>query len=154
MPTLEKGGKMITQHNEIAEIFAEYYTKISKNPHIKSNQRKYTRRKKTKRLTIQRTIYRERTKSNHKTTEKHISRWRQHTSSDDKKPPPETLKYQLELYNKIWEEGIVPEGWKSVTITPLLKDLKYVISYRPVVLTSIFCKIFERTQNNTGLVSV
>ena len=32
-----------------------------------------------------------------------------------KKLPPETFKHLLGLYNRIWEEGIVPVGWKSAT---------------------------------------
>ena len=38
--------------------------------------------------------------------------------------PPETLKYLLDLYNKIWKEEIVVEGQKSATITPLLMESK------------------------------
>ena len=56
--------------------------------------------------------------------------------------PPETLKYLLDIYNRIWEEGKVPKSWKRATITPLLKE--GVRSYRLVALTSIFCKVFER----------
>ena len=42
---------------------------------------------------------------------------------------------------------IVSEGWKSATITPLLKEGKDpndVRSYRPVAQANIFCKIFKR----------
>ena len=64
--------------------------------------------------------------------------------------PPETLKYLLDMYNKIWEEGEIPKTWKHATIIPLLKerkDPKDVRSYRPVALTNILCKIFERMVN-------
>ena len=46
VPPLEKGGKMISQNNEIAKIFAHHYPKISRDPHMKSNSKKYIRRKK------------------------------------------------------------------------------------------------------------
>ena len=60
------------------------------------------------------------------------------------------MKYLLNLYNKICIKEIVSEGWKSATITPLLKeekDPKNVRSYRPVTLTDILCKVFERMTN-------
>ena len=54
------------------------------------------------------------------------------------------------MYNKIWEEGEIPNTWKHATITPLLKegkDPEDVRSYKPVALTNIFCKIFEKMTN-------
>ena len=54
--------------------------------------------------------------------------------------PPETLKYLLDVYNKIWEEGEIPKLWKHAIITLLLKevkDLKDVRSYRLVALKNI-----------------
>ena len=67
-----------------------------------------------------------------------------------KRLPPETLKYLLNMYNKIWKEGEIPKSWKHATIIPLLKegkDPKDVWSYKPVTLTNILCKIFERMVN-------
>ena len=43
---LDKGGKMITQHNEILEIFSDHYTKFLRYPKMKSNTRKYIWKKK------------------------------------------------------------------------------------------------------------
>ena len=59
-----------------------------------------------------------------------------------KKLPPETLKCLLGLYNKIWEERIVPKEWKSATITTLLKVRIY-----PKDVRSYICKVFERMTN-------
>ena len=67
-----------------------------------------------------------------------------------KKLPPETLKYLLDMYNKVWEEGEIPKNWKHAIITLLLKegkDPKDVRSYRLVAQTNILCKIFERLTN-------
>ena len=67
-----------------------------------------------------------------------------------KRLSPETLKYLLDRYNKIWEEGEIPKILKHATITPLLKkgkDPKDVRSVRPVSLTNILCKIFKRMTN-------
>ena len=35
-----------------------------------------------------------------------------------KKIPPETLKYLLDMYNKIWKRGEIPKTWKHAIITP------------------------------------
>ena len=64
--------------------------------------------------------------------------------------PLETKKYILDMYNRIWMEGEVPNSWKSAIIIPLLKegkDPKDIRSYRPVALTNTLCKIFERMIN-------
>ena len=61
---------------------------------MKSNPKKYIRNKKKI------TNYRGRTESSHK-TEKHSTRGKHHTSSDDKKVALETVKYLLDLYNII-----------------------------------------------------
>ena len=55
-----------------------------------------------------------------------------------KRLPPDTLKYFLDLYNKIWEEEEIPNMWKHTTITKEEKDPKVVKSYRSVALTNIF----------------
>ena len=59
----------------------------------------------------------------------------------------ETLKYILDMINKIWEKGEKPITMKHATITPRLKEEKNVRCFRPVALTNILCKIFERMTN-------
>ena len=54
------------------------------------------------------------------------------------------MKYLLDLYSWVWEEGVIPKVWKSDTITPPLeerKDPKDVRSYRLVAPTNILFKI-------------
>ena len=61
-----------------------------------------------------------------------------------------TLTHLLDIYNKIWKEGKIPKTWKHATVIPLLKEVKDpedARSYRPVALTNILCKIFERMTN-------
>ena len=62
-----------------------------------------------------------------------------------KKLPPETLKYLLDLYNKIWKEGIVPEGYKSAIITPLLKEGKQPkdVTVKPVLSEPLSYEILK-----------
>ena len=64
--------------------------------------------------------------------------------------PSETLKYLLDLYNKIWEEGFLPEWVKSATIKSLLKkrkDPKDGRGYRPLALINNLCRTFKRMTN-------
>lgn len=51
------------------------------------------------------------------------------------------------LFKKSLLEGKVPSDWKSANITPIFKkgDKKIASNYRPVSLTSVICKIMEKT---------
>lgn len=54
----------------------------------------------------------------------------------------------LEVYNKVWREGKLPNAWKEAIVIPIRKPGKEPTkptSYRPISLTSNLCKIMERT---------
>lgn len=64
---------------------------------------------------------------------------------------PKNLEYLLEYFNEIWQNDAFPVHWTEATIIPILKphkDPKDINSYRPISLTSIVCKLFERLVNN------
>lgn len=53
----------------------------------------------------------------------------------------------LELYNKIYMEGIIPKIWKKAVVIPIVKpgkDSTNPGSYRPIALTSNLCKLMEK----------
>ena len=53
----------------------------------------------------------------------------------------------LGLYNKVWQEGKLPESWKQVVMVPIRKsgkDLTSPSSYRLIALTSHVYKPMER----------
>nr|VZI13043.1 unnamed protein product [Spirometra erinaceieuropaei] len=52
------------------------------------------------------------------------------------------------LYQKSFDAGIVPTDWKTAHITPLYKSGSRALAtnYRPVSLTSICCKVMEKTK--------
>ena len=55
--------------------------------------------------------------------------------------------YVLDFFNKLWENGCVPSTWRHAIIIPILKPNKNKhdpSSYRPIALTSHFCKLMER----------
>ena len=49
----------------------------------------------------------------------------------------------LGLYNKVWQEGKLPDSWKQAVVVSIWKPGKgptYPSSYRPIALTSHVCK--------------
>ena len=57
------------------------------------------------------------------------------------------LAYPLSLiFNSFMSTGSVPEAWKSAIVTPVYKSglSSDPCNYRPISLTSIFCKLMER----------
>ena len=61
--------------------------------------------------------------------------------------PQEFIDRLVELFNQVLFTGIVPKQWLESVVAPLYKDGKdplQATSYRPVALTSIICRTFER----------
>ena len=59
----------------------------------------------------------------------------------------EVLKKVVEVFNRIWSEGKVPDVWKHSLVIPIAKpgkDPSKAASYRPIALTSNMCKLMER----------
>ncbi len=59
----------------------------------------------------------------------------------------------LKMYNKIWEEGKIPQSWKESVIIPIRKpgkDCTNSGNYRPIALTSNVGKIMEKMVNGEG----
>lgn len=55
------------------------------------------------------------------------------------------------MYNKVWEEGVLPLSWKESIIIPIRKpgkDPKNPGNYRPIALTSQMGKTLERMLND------
>ena len=50
------------------------------------------------------------------------------------------------LFNKSLAQAAVPRAWKRANITPIFKkgDKKQAINYRPISLTSVLIKVFEK----------
>lgn len=56
----------------------------------------------------------------------------------------------VKLFNKIWEEGRLPDQWKEAVIVPICKpgkDPALAESFRPIALTSHLGKIMEKMVN-------
>jgi len=50
------------------------------------------------------------------------------------------------LFNFVFTSGAIPNAWKTANITPIFKSgpSSSVNNYRPISLTSVFCKLYER----------
>ncbi|GFX59805.1 putative RNA-directed DNA polymerase from transposon X-element [Trichonephila clavipes] len=60
---------------------------------------------------------------------------------------PNTLTNILFLFNRVWKEHCFPSNWREAIVIPILKPGKVAtdpLNYRPIALTSCFCKTFER----------
>lgn len=57
--------------------------------------------------------------------------------------PLEVKSIQLQLYNQIWQKGVIPDDWKLAHIVPIL----LASSYRPISLISCLGKVLERMVN-------
>ncbi|GFU33749.1 probable RNA-directed DNA polymerase from transposon X-element [Trichonephila clavipes] len=69
---------------------------------------------------------------------------------------PNSLANILFLFYRVWKEHCFPSNWREAIVIPILKPGKVTtgpLSYRPITLTSCFCKTFERMVN-TRLVYV
>ena len=56
----------------------------------------------------------------------------------------------LEIFNKTWQEGSLPQSWREATMIPIHKKGKSkteATSYRPISLTSCVVKLLERIIN-------
>ncbi|GFT99247.1 transposable element Tcb2 transposase [Trichonephila clavipes] len=64
---------------------------------------------------------------------------------------PNSLANILFLFNRVWKEHCFPSNWREAIVIPILKPGKVTtdpLSYRPIALTSCFCKTFERRVNS------
>ena len=54
------------------------------------------------------------------------------------------------LFNKSLQEGTFPTSWKHATVTAIHKkgDAQLPSNYRPISLTSIFCRMLESIVKN------
>ena len=61
------------------------------------------------------------------------------------------LKNLLRIYNRIFTEHVFPNAWHDAIVIPFPKpgkDPTNPKNYRPIALTSCFCKILEKIINN------
>ena len=61
-----------------------------------------------------------------------------------------SINYLFSLFNAILQQGLYPLAWKLAIILPILKptkDTSLLSSYRPIALTSVLVKLFQKILN-------
>jgi len=64
-----------------------------------------------------------------------------------RKLPVSAFAVLLNVYNQIWDRGKIIPSWKESIVIPIPKptaNKSKPESYRPIALTSVLCKLFER----------
>ena len=64
--------------------------------------------------------------------------------------PAAALEALLATFNSLWETGTFPAAWREAMVIPILKPGKSGLDplhYRPISLTSSFCKLMEKMVN-------
>ena len=148
-PTLLINGKMISSPKEVANTLAQHYSAVSTGPlplmqqqqrHQASNHQNYNKEFTLKELNG--AINQAKNKSS--PGEDHIH------NNMLKHLPAATRTLLLNIFNRIWLEGVIPEEWRVSIVVPILKSGKNPAdpkSYRPISLTSSVCKILEKMIN-------
>ncbi|UYV72708.1 hypothetical protein LAZ67_10000380 [Cordylochernes scorpioides] len=152
----DKDGNVLTERTQISNLFADYYTQISKL--------NFTRQDK-KILHISKKIRNEaKTTSHqdlfHKPFLPHELKEAINRLDDNKTPGSDIISAKiikhletnailelLHIINLSWSSSTLPKEWKHAIIIPIHKAGKtenHPQSYRPISLTSIPCKLMER----------
>ncbi|UYV61874.1 hypothetical protein LAZ67_1006915 [Cordylochernes scorpioides] len=152
----DKDGNILTEQTQISNLFADYYTQISKL--------KFSRQDK-KILQISKKIRNEaKTTSHqdlfHKPFLPHELKEAINRLDDNKTPGSDIISAKmikhletnsilelLHIINLSWSSSTLPKEWKHAIIIPIHKAGKtenHPQSYRPISLTSIPCKLMER----------
>ena len=155
---VDRGGEQHSDPTQTSNILAEHFAQVSDKSNYPQTFQRYKDSQERNRInfsTSQNLRYNEPiTKSELlyaiKSATESSAGEDQITYSMIKHSHPTLIQYILQLFNKIYSEGIFPESWTSSIVIPILKpgkDPKYPISYRPISLTSTLCKTMEKVIN-------
>ena len=156
---LKKNNDNITSKKDIANTFADSFSKNSSSENYTSKFRNIKNQQEKQKLKF--------TSDN---TENYNSEFLLSELTDalskahDTSPGPDDIHYQLlkhlpistllillEIFNNIWKTGNIPKSWKEATVIPIPKpdkDHTDPTNYRPIALTSCICKTMERMIND------
>ena len=160
-------GKTIDNDLDKANFFANSFSKISSDENYSSTFRSHKRQieqQEEKQNSIENDVIEtgENTLDdgfNLSELRRAIRETKKHSAPGDDKICYEMLqhlskrstKLLLDLYNRVWTEGIFPSAWRHSIIIPVLKsgkDPQDFSSYRPISLTSTVGKVMEKLVTN------
>ncbi len=154
---LNVNGNILSEPNQIAEQFNEYFTNVAKNIVKKINpinpknvDRNFSPNAPTFSLTLNPLTYQETYDAILQIKPKNTLDFNEISSNFIKKiavPISEPLLY---IFQKSFETGIVPNQLKVAKIVPIIKanDPTIMDNYRPIALLSTFSKILEKIMCN------
>ena len=156
LPSLLVDNNLISDSKSVADILANHFSKVSSRSNYGQEFREMASELQCPNFTSDNTEYYNRLFSL-KELQYAISRSKNTSPGEDtiqadmiKMLPSKTLELLLKIYNNIWTTGNLPSSWNSSVIVPIAKpgkDPKLTASYRPIALTSVLCKTFERMVN-------
>ena len=150
-------NNVITQEEELADIFALQYSRRSNNSYADATFTAHKRASEQYKISFP---HSQEEQYNRDFTIRELQRAISTTTS--KSPGPDNIPFEfykqmspeqqlklLKFYNYIWDSGL-PHQWRESTVIPLPKPGKCVTdpqSYRPIALTNCSCKIMEKMVN-------
>ena len=158
IPSIKVNGKFSKNNTEKANIFAKHYAKVSSN----SNYDNKFKDHKTQFEKSNESVFQKKPHSNSVLNKEFsISELKRALKKSRRTSPgKDLLCYEmfsrltsvgqsiiLRYFNHLWNNGSFPSVWRHSVIIPILKPNKVKsdpASYRPIALTSNFCKLFER----------
>ncbi|XP_023190232.1 uncharacterized protein LOC111608691 [Xiphophorus maculatus] len=161
-PVLKEDDKIIVDSKSKAELLARVFTKIHSTENLNSKE------KKGREITLQNhneVLYNDEDNEDLININFSLIELNKALKNSSKSTPGNdqisysmlsnlsemSKKILLELYNKVWKEGILPDKWKEAIVIPICKpgkDPHSAESYRPIALTSCIGKIMEKMVNN------
>ncbi|UYV71021.1 hypothetical protein LAZ67_8001448 [Cordylochernes scorpioides] len=152
----DKDGNVLTERTQISNLFADYYTQISKLNFTRQDKKVLHISKKIRneaKTTSHQDLF-------HKPFLPHELKETINRLDDNKTPGSDIISAKmikhletnailelLHIINLSWSSSTLPKEWKHAIIIPIHKAGKtenHPQSYRPISLTSIPCKLMER----------
>ncbi|UYV70713.1 hypothetical protein LAZ67_8000346 [Cordylochernes scorpioides] len=152
----DKDGNILTERTQISNLFADYYTQISKLNFMRQDKKVLHISKKIRneaKTTSHQDLF-------HKPFLPHELKEAINRLDDNKTPGSDIISAKmikhletnailelLHIINLSWSSSTLPKEWKHAIIIPIHKAGKtenHPQSYRPISLTSIPCKLMER----------
>lgn len=154
----DRTGNIITNPTEVSNILAGHFASVSSDDNYTETFRRYRRTQEERIVNFNTNQYRS---YNEQITANEIKYAL--SNANETSPGEDGITYSmikhahgtmleviLKMFNRIYEEGVFPDKWRTSIIIPILKngkDPKSPTSYRPISLTNCLCKLMERIIN-------
>ena len=159
-PAIKVNGNVITDNTDVANVLAESMAEISSGASYTARFNEIRRERERRPVCFDDDTGAERPYNlplSRREFDSALGQCRKTAPGSDGIPyqmisflPEISLKFLLDLFNRIFREGTVPDSWKEAIVIPIPKpgkDAAYPGNYRPISLTSCLCKLLEKMIN-------